>query len=67
MREYITPETFKVPETVKIDGETYIKIDDLIEMLEDHKDHVKTGRAGDEVYRLAHDHIIELISIYKAQ
>lgn len=60
MTDYFTPET------VKIDGETYIKIDDLIEKLEEHKDYVKTGRAGDEVYRLAHDHIIELISIYKA-
>lgn len=61
MTDYFTPET------VKIDGEIYIKIDDLIKKIEDHRDHVKTGRAGDEVYRLAHDHIIELISIYKAQ
>lgn len=61
MKEYI------MPETVKINGETYIKIDDLIKKVEDHKDHVKTGKAGDEVYRLAHDHIIELISIYKEQ
>lgn len=61
MRDYFTPET------VKINGETYIKIEDIIKKIEDHKNHVKTGKAGDEVYRLAHDHIIELISIYKDQ
>ena len=61
MKEYI------MPETAEIDGETYINLKDLISIIETHKDHVKTGGVGDAYYQLAHDHIIELISIYKDQ
>lgn len=56
-----------IPRTIKNAGEVYININDIINKIEDHKDHVKTGGAGDYVYQLAHDHIIELISIYKDQ
>lgn len=56
-----------IPRTIKNAGEVYININDIINKIEDHKDHVKTGGSGDAVYQLAHDHIIELISIYKDQ
>lgn len=56
-----------VPRTIKEAGEVYININDLIEKIEDHQKSVKTGGAGDYVYQLAHDHIIELISIYNDQ
>ena len=61
MKDYITPET------VEIDGETYINLKDLISIIETHKDRVTTGGKTDIPYKLAHDHIIELISIYKDQ
>lgn len=54
-----------IPRTIKEAGEVYININDLIRKIEDHKEHVKTGGRGDITYQLAHDHIIELISIYK--
>ena len=56
-----------VPRTIKEAGEVYININDLIEKIEDHKKSVKTGGKTDYPYSLAHDHIIELISIYKDQ
>lgn len=56
-----------VPRTIKDTGEVYININDIINKIEDHKEHVKTKGAGDFIYKLAHDHIIELISIYKDQ
>ena len=55
-----------IPRTIKYAGEVYININDLIRKIEDHKKSVKTGGRGDYHYSLAHDHIIELISIYKA-
>ena len=56
-----------IPRTIKYAGEVYININDLIRKIEDHKENVKTGGATDIPYSRAHDHIIELISIYKDQ
>ena len=54
-----------VPRTIKEAGEVYININDIIEKIEDHKKSVKCGGKTDIPYGTAHDHIIELISIYK--
>ena len=53
-----------IPRTIKDAGEVYININDLIRKIEDHKNSVKCGGKSDLAYGTAHDHIIELISIY---
>ena len=53
-----------VPRTIKEAGEVYININDIIEKIEDHKNSVNCGGKTDIPYGTAHDHIIELISIY---
>ena len=56
-----------IPRTIKEAGEVYININDLISKIETHKEAVKTGGITDIPYSRAHDHIIELISIYNDQ
>ena len=56
-----------IPRTIKDAGEVYININDVIEAIETHKERITTGGKTDIPYKLAHDHIIELISIYKDQ
>ena len=60
-------ESVMIPRTIKTSGEVYININDLIRKIEDHKNKCKSGGIMDIIYGTAHDHIIELISIYKDQ
>ena len=52
---------------VDISG-AYLNAKDLINRIEDHKRKVATGKTTiNEVYKLAHDHIIEIIKIYSEE
>lgn len=57
---------YKMPRIIDDNGDIYINLDDVIEHIKSHGDHVKTGRyASDSIYELAHAHIIDMLSIYK--
>lgn len=53
--------------TININGEIYLNLEDLKQVIEDHKINVTQGIISPyliETYILAHDHINDLLSVY---
>lgn len=52
---------------INLNGETYLNLEDLKQVIEDHKINVTQGIKSPELvaaYMLAHDHIVDILSIY---
>ena len=57
---------YKLPRTIVDNGDIYVNLDDVIENIKDHGDRVETGRLSDNIYKLAHAHIIELLKLFES-
>jgi hypothetical protein len=61
---------YKLPRTTTINGEVYINAQDLIETINNHKEHVggdKISSYANSVFQLAHDQIIEIIQLFSSK
>ena len=50
--------------TIEKNKELYINAQDLISKIRDHEEKVGTDGVFGDVYKLAHEHIIEVIEVY---